>query len=112
MKKFFALSVVLFCTTGLVFTACNSTQNNPTAVTVVADAELVLNLEGMTCEMGCKKAIEKVLSNTPGVATGKVVYEEARAYVAFNQSLVDEAAIITAINESYEGAYKATKVAE
>jgi periplasmic mercuric ion binding protein len=109
MKKFILVFAVLLSAVNLV--SCDASQTNPTTA-VEADTEIVLALEGMTCEAGCKKAIEKVLQNTPGVAVGSVVYDEARAYVSFDADLVDENTIITAINESYQGAYKATKVVE
>jgi copper chaperone CopZ len=94
------------------FTACNTAPDKSENTTSIAKAELVLNIEGMTCEMGCKKAIEKVLSNTEGIASGKVVFEEAKAYVAFDPAVVDENGIIATINESYNGAYKAEKAVE
>lgn len=108
MKFSKILALLVFVAMGAAFSACNASQDKPETV-LQASAEVVLDIEGMTCEMGCKKAIEKVLSNTDGVATGKVVYEEGKAYVSFDPAVVDETAIITAINESYQGAYKATK---
>jgi mercuric ion binding protein len=96
------------------FVACGNDsdeKNDPAPEEQVAIAEVVpnatstLEVEGMTCEMGCKAAIEKHLSKTAGVASCDVDFENALAVVEYDNKVITEEQIIAEIgsiaNESY-----------
>lgn len=51
-----------------------------------AKAEFTVN--GMTCEIGCAKTIEKKLANTDGVKSAKVDFERKLAMVEYNEAKV------------------------
>jgi copper chaperone CopZ len=103
MKRF--LSIAIFSIA--LATACNTAPAEGSE-TVVANQEITLAVDGMTCEMGCKKAIEKTLQNLPGVAYAEVDYETKTAKVSFDNNLLHTDAVIQAVNESYNGIYSAT----
>lgn len=51
-----------------------------------AKAEFTIN--GMTCEMGCAKTIEKKIANMDGVKSAKVDFEKKLAMVEYNDAKV------------------------
>jgi copper chaperone CopZ len=86
-------------------------QEEPTVV--VANAESKMFVSGMTCIMGCKGAIEKELSNTEGVESINIVFEDSIATVRFDSTLITEAEIVEAIGAVAGGGnYTATVLSE
>ena len=74
---------------------------------VVPNATSTLDVEGMTCEMGCKAAIEKHLSKTEGVANCEVDFENALAVVEYDNNVISEEQIIIEIGSIANEAYSA-----
>ncbi len=74
---------------------------------VVANATSTLDVEGMTCEMGCKAAIEKHLNNTRGVAKCEVDFDNALAVVEYDNTQITEDEIIAEIGSIANEAYSA-----
>lgn len=101
--------------------SCNNAQESEVAATpmaeetvkvaVVADSEVDLEIEGMTCEMGCKGAIEKALSKAPGIEVASVDFPTETAVVKYDSKVTSEEEIIEVIQTVANGAYSA-KVAE
>lgn len=56
--------------------------------------KVTLNIEGMTCEIGCAKTIESKLSKTAGVQSAKVVFDEkfGEIVIDVNQITTDDIA--------------------
>lgn len=79
---------------------------------VVADAETKLALDGMVCSMGCVSAIQNELRATPGVAFAAVNYEERFATIKFDSKLVNEDALIAAIENIGDHSYSAKKFSD
>ena len=98
----------IFVFVGLLASAC-SQQDATAAQEIVADSEIVLNIDGMTCESGCKKAVEKVLNQAPGVASGAVLFEQKQAVIKYDSKATSPEAIMALVNESYSGSYTATR---
>lgn len=59
---------------------------------VTPTAMMTIDVEGMTCEMGCGGSIRKELKGTGGVSRVKFDFEEGRkvqkAYIYFNETVI------------------------
>lgn len=114
MKKIKAIAAIALVAT---IAACNNNQPAESAevenqkviemAAVTPNATATLDVEGMTCEMGCKAAIEKHLSKTAGVATCEIDFENALAVVEYDNGIITEAQIIAEIGEVANHAYSA-----
>ena len=113
-------SIYLLVTVLGLFSCNNAQESEATAtpmaeetvkVAVVADSEVDLEIEGMTCEMGCKGAIEKALSKAPGIEVASVDFPTETAVVKYDSKVTSEEEIIEVIQTVANGAYTA-KIAE
>ena len=113
MKLINGFLVVVFLTFSI---ACGNSEqaeeSNPTTedvqvAAVTPNATATLDVEGMTCEMGCKAAIEKHLSKTAGVAECNVDFEKSLAVVAYDNNVITEDQIIAEIGSIANEAYSA-----
>mgnify|MGYP002011474430 FL=1 len=105
MKFSYALLVVVFS-----LASCTETTAQPKEGTqeVVANTEMTMNIEGMTCAMGCARAIEVELNNIEGVDGAKVDFESTKATLSYNGSLTSESSIVDFVNNYRNGTFKAT----
>lgn len=55
-----------------------------------SDRTVVMKIEGMTCEL-CPLAIKKSLEGVQGVKSVKVSFDEKKAWVVADKSVMDEA---------------------
>jgi|GEM_PF-487744 copper chaperone CopZ len=108
MKFSFALLAVVFS-----LASCSETTAQSKAVTqeVVGNSEMTMTIEGMTCAMGCARAIEVELNNIEGVEAAKVDFKSANATLSYNGSLTSESSIVDFVNNYRNGTYKASVVA-
>lgn len=60
--------------------------------------KISLNIEGMTCEIGCAKTIQSKLSKTDGVQSAKVVFEEKIGEIVFDENQISKEDISKKIN--------------
>jgi mercuric ion binding protein len=104
MKFSFALLAVVFS-----LASCSETTAQTKEVTqeVVGNSEMTMTIEGMTCAMGCARAIEVELNNIEGVEAAKVNFEAANATLIYNGSLTSESSIVDFVNNYKNGSYKA-----
>lgn len=81
---------------------------------VVASYKTIeVEIEGMTCEIGCAKTIESKLSKTEGVTYSKVNFEEKVGQFTFDENKISQEDITKKIAGIGGGAlYKATKITE
>ena len=89
MKKWMVL-----VTASLLLIACNSnkaTQESETPAAAAEWVEVVLNVDGMTCD-GCENAIKAGVENLDGIATVESSHEEGWTRVKYDANLtsVDE----------------------
>ena len=108
MKFSFALLAVVFS-----LASCSETtaQSKEVSQEVVGNAKMSMNIEGMTCAMGCARAIEVELNNIAGVESAKVDFESANATLTYNGSLTSESSIVDFVNNYRNGTFKASAVA-
>lgn len=72
-----------------------------------------VEIEGMTCEIGCAKTIESKLSKTEGVTYSKVSFEDKVGKFTFDENKISKEDIAKKIAGIGGGAlYKATKITE
>lgn len=115
MKSFYTLTIGLFM---LFASACSQQEVTETqaeqtvAAAVVPNATTTLDIEGMTCEMGCKAAIEKHLNKTTGVATCAVDFQNAIAVIEYDSNVITEEQLIAEVGEVANHAYTARKHVE
>lgn len=97
----------------LMISACSSepekvhlrTEKGPrtTASKVTPNSQMTVEIEGMTCEMGCGGSIRKELKGTGGVSRVQFDFEEGRkkqtAIISFDSNKVTENEMITIITK-------------
>ena len=84
----------------------------------IADGEPVtfadLSIEGMSCEMMCGGSIKKALARLPGIASAEIKFVEGderdHAIVTYDDSKVNDAEMIEAIQKLHDGQYKVLAV--
>jgi len=108
MKFGFAALAVVFS-----IASCSETtaQSKEVSQEVVKSSEMSMSIEGMTCAMGCARAIEVELNNLAGVDAATVNFEDAKATLTYNTSLTSETAIVDFVNNYRKGAFKASVLA-
>ena len=108
MKFSFPLLAVVFF-----LASCSETTAQSKEVTqeVVGNSEMTMTIEGMTCAMGCARAIEVELNNIDGVEGAKVDFKSANATLSYNGSLTSESSIVDFVNNYRNGTFKASVAA-
>jgi copper chaperone CopZ len=79
---------------------------------VTANTSCALSVEGMMCEKGCKTTIQQKLSNTKGVVSCAVEYEEKTVVIDFDNNVVTSKELIRVVDEIAGGIYKASLLDE
>jgi Cu+-exporting ATPase len=87
--KIFKVLFIVFIAIGLTI-SCKENKPKETAPkteTISKEASLqkiTLNIEGMTCEIGCAKTIESKLSKMAGIQSAKIVFDEKIGEIVFD----------------------------
>ena len=81
------------------------TSEGSTATDKLANEEQIalVSIEGMTCAMGCAKAIESNLTDLEGIKTASVDFKSKLATIEFKNKKIDEQEIISAITSTNGG---------
>lgn len=108
MKFGFAVLAVVFS-----IASCSETtaQSKQAVQEVVKSSEMSMSIEGMTCAMGCARAIEVELRNLEGVEDAVVNFKDANANLTYNSALTSESTIVDFVNNYRNGSFKATVLA-
>lgn len=119
-KNFLSLTVFCLIIICLFSSSCGNKEEEKKEVEIVLTKNIIegdtaqsiasLNIEGMTCEVGCAGFITSKLSQMTGVLSAEVVFDKNLAKVKFDDSKITENDIIAAIQKLNEGQYKVTKV--
>jgi Cu+-exporting ATPase len=71
--------------------------------------KVAINIEGMTCEIGCARTIQSKLSKTEGVITASVSFDEKQGIVEYDASKINAKKIAAIVQEIAGGdLYKVT----
>jgi len=72
--------------------------------------KISLEIEGMTCEIGCARTIQSKLSKKKGVKSAKVSFEDKKGIIEFDANKITESQIVEAVNQIADGeVYKVVK---
>jgi len=73
-----------------------------------------LSIDGMSCEMMCGGSIKKALAQLPGITSTEINFVEGderdHAIVTFDESKINDAQMIEAIQKLHDGQYKVMAV--
>jgi Cu+-exporting ATPase len=107
MKKITKLVILL--SVMLLFASCEKSVEKKSIETksidkkeLSADADLkkvALNIEGMTCEIGCARTIQSKLSKTEGIKFAEVNFEKKNGIVEYDANKVSEKEIIAVVEK-------------
>ena len=113
MAKQILVSLVLL----LVFSCTEKTTHKksdikkPKSITVYKKVEL--EIEGMTCEIGCARTIESKLSKVDGITFSKVNFEAKKGNFTFDINKLSKEEIVAKITEIGGGnLYTVTNITE
>jgi len=101
MKKLLSFIVLI-----VLFVSCNetnkTTKNNNTTVNNKQLTEslksIEVEIEGMTCEIGCARTIQSKLSKVKGVIYSKVDFETKKGVFTFDSNIITKEALILKID--------------
>jgi len=74
-----------------------TTKKNESAATDLK--KVALNIEGMTCEIGCARTIQSKLSKTEGVKFAEVNFEKKKGVVEYDANKVSEEEIVAVVEK-------------
>jgi Cu+-exporting ATPase len=115
----FSHSIVKMILASVLFIGCKETASKPTDVAnsakEIAVAKkpetAIIHIEGMTCAIGCAKAIEEKLSKMNGVQQAKVDFDKKEATINFDLDKLSSADLVKAIESTGDGeSYKTSEV--
>ena len=95
-------NILTFSLVSLLMIACSDSS---TSEQIESSDIASLSIEGMTCEMGCAKGIEKKLNKTDGISEASVDFEGKIATIHFDHAKISETEIETLIEDMNDGQY-------
>tara|TARA_B110000285_G_scaffold670_1_gene771 strand:+ start:70 stop:510 length:441 start_codon:yes stop_codon:yes gene_type:complete len=95
----------------LLLSSCGE-ESNKDDFRIIANTSCALSIEGMMCEKGCKTTIQQKLSNTNGVVSCAVEYEEKTVIIDFDNNVVTSKELIRVVDEIANGIYRASFLEE
>ena len=97
----------------VLFNSCGGETNKDDSSGVIANTSCALSIEGMMCEKGCKTTIQQKLSNTSGVVSCAVEFEEKTVIIDFDNKVVTSKELIRVVDEIAGGKiYRASLLEE
>lgn len=113
----FLKSILTITLAGLFFVGCKEKNNDTVSDTAkeisapkvkkeIASENLKtasFAIEGMTCEFGCAKTIEKELNELDGVQTAKVDFEKKSATISFDKTILKTENITKVVEATGDG---------
>tara|TARA_B100000424_G_C22636964_1_gene352435 strand:- start:199 stop:567 length:369 start_codon:yes stop_codon:yes gene_type:complete len=93
------LKSFLACIIILAFTACNhndsikakivNSSKNDIEINLKYPKQISMNIEGMSCAIGCAATIEKNLNKTAGIKSAKVNFKTKKATLIFDADILN-----------------------
>ena len=119
---------ILYILSVIAIAACTSTDTSQKEIIkeqteviiakkdIKADAKVKIEIEGMTCEMGCVSTIRNHITQMKGVTKFEMDFTTERktdfATVEFDSRLLSSDDMVTEIESIAQGIYKVVKVVE
>jgi mercuric ion binding protein len=103
---FLLLSLTLF------FACQEKTTKNDDAIALIENIQNIeINIEGMTCEIGCAKLIESKVHKLKGVTFSNVNFEHKIGHFSFDSNKISKEELAKNINGIASGElYKVTQI--
>lgn len=119
MKKITKLITILSVI--LIFASCEKKLEKKIVNTNIAEKneisasanlkKIALNIEGMTCEIGCARTIQSKLSKTKGVKFAEVNFEKKKGIVEYDANAISKKQIVSVVEQIAGGdLYKVTDI--
>jgi copper chaperone CopZ len=89
----------------ITFNGCSSGSATIDKGEIVANATASFTVEGMTCEMGCAKTIEKKIAELPGVKKCNIDFEKKTAAMEIDDAKFSEKELLAAVADINGGQY-------
>lgn len=96
---------ILFLFTILLAISCNTTERKnvdtkelPIEIVSEKIAHIEMDIEGMTCEIGCAKIIASKVSKLQGVQFSKVSFENKKGVFSYDENSISKEDIAAKIN--------------
>ena len=107
LKLFITPSLIVFLLIG-----CGQSNSSEykEEVLAVADTKVEMTIDGMSCQVGCAAYIDEELEKVSGVVSADVSFENKLASITYDNSLISEHDIISAINSLKDSAYSVASV--
>ena len=110
------LSVILF---SAIFISCDKSKDHENASeekqTEIAEADVKtvqLEIQGMTCEIGCAKLIQSKLYKTDGVSFAEVHFADSSGVVSYDANRLSEKDLVQVVEQAGGGdIYRVSAVA-
>ncbi len=100
-------NIVVIAFLGVFVLSCNEVNNEKEIAVNVK--KISMDIEGMTCEIGCAKTIESKLSKAEGVSIVSVSFEDKKGIIEYDANKTDEDKIVAVVQEIAGGdLYKVT----
>lgn len=118
MKIYKSLFLLLVLLTGVSCNQSSKEQNSKTAEVselskVPEIKKVALNIEGMTCEIGCARTIQSKLSKKKGVTFAEVNFDKKEGIVEYDASKISKKQLVETVEKIAGGdTYKVTAVNE
>jgi len=107
MMKKLLRSFLVIAFLGMVLLSCNEQKSDKELATNIK--KIAVNIEGMTCEIGCAKTIESKLSKTEGIKVVSVSFDDKKGIVEYDANKTDVDKITEVVQEIAGGdLYKVT----
>ncbi|MBL7887090.1 MAG: heavy-metal-associated domain-containing protein [Flavobacterium sp.] len=113
-------SILTLALTSVFFVGCKDTASAPNEVVATTKKEVTvakkpetakIHIEGMTCAIGCAKAIEENLAKMNGVQQAKVDFDKKEATINFDLDVLTADDLVKAIEATADGkSYKTSDV--
>jgi len=92
---------------GVFVLSCNEVKNEKDLAVNVK--KIAIDIEGMTCEIGCAKTIESKLSKTEGVSIVSISFDDKKGIIEYDANKTDKNKIVAVVQEIAGGdLYKVT----
>ncbi|MDG1849773.1 MAG: heavy metal-associated domain-containing protein [Flavobacteriales bacterium] len=112
MNKLVKFSLLLSVVFTVISCSESTAQSKKVTQEVSSSGKMLMNIEGMTCAMGCARSIEVELKNIDGVRDALVDFSSATASVSFDSAVTSGASLVDFVNSYRNGAFKAALIPE
>lgn len=100
-------NVSMIALMGVFLLSCNDVKSEKELAANVK--KISLDIEGMTCEIGCAKTIESKLSKTEGISVVSVSFDDKKGIIEYDANKTDKDKIVAVVQEIAGGdLYKVT----